>query len=169
MLDFIYTVETPEIDKEEDAIELLVAADRFDCIQLKLFVESVLVEKFLKAGNAAALFLFADSHWCALLKEAATNRILDDADSVKKTPDWRWVRESQRLMTELLEASLEDERCSSAKRNRNGSTSTGDPDRWNVTSLRRKLKRAKLEVDGSREILVNRWKAHTEQTRAIRE
>ena len=41
ILDFVYTVKQPDIEEEETAIELLRAADLFECIHLKLYIESV--------------------------------------------------------------------------------------------------------------------------------
>ena len=88
ILDFVYTVKTPEIESEAIVIELLVAADRYDCVHLKPFVKSVLVDKFLKAGNAADLLIFADSHSCALLKEAATDLFVTDTETVQNVDAW---------------------------------------------------------------------------------
>lgn len=83
ILDVIYNVKTPEIENEEIATEFLVAADCYDCPHLKLYAESIIVDKFLNTGNAAALLIFADSHSCALLKEAATNVFVTDAETVQ--------------------------------------------------------------------------------------
>ena len=156
LLDFVYTVQIKEIHEEEFAIELLVAADCFDCVQLKLYAESVLVEKFLKVENTASLLILADSHSCALLKEAATNLFLKEADSVEQTPDWSKIEESTALLKELLKASLLASKNQSGDNNANFATDGAD--RLNVTSLRQQLEQADLEVDGSRDVLVRRWK-----------
>jgi len=71
ILKFVYTVETPEIENAGIAIELIVATNYYGVTQLKLYVESIIVDKFLTAGNAEELLIFAHLHSCALLKEAA--------------------------------------------------------------------------------------------------
>ena len=162
ILDFLYSVQPPKMDTEEIATELLVAADLYHCVQLKLYVESVLVEKFLKTENAADLLVLADSQCCALLKEAATNLILENIKFVQTTPGWAKVEESARLQKELF---ISSSRCTEKLRKQLESgddysidTDRGDPDNLDVSSLRRELENSDLEVDGSREILVNQWK-----------
>ena len=46
VLEFVYTVKTPKIEKEDIAIELLVAADCYDCVDLKIH-SAVLYKKCL--------------------------------------------------------------------------------------------------------------------------
>merc|ERR1712224_547887 len=143
LLEYAYTVKTPETSTEAIATELLLAADLFECIQLKLYAESVLVDKFLRGESAARLLILADSHSCALLKEAATNLIVAEADLVEKTEDWRRVDESAELMRELYRAS----RAGARAGERAGGT-TGGVDGMDVTRLRETLQQANLEVDG---------------------
>merc|ERR1711957_118857 len=101
MLNFIYTVKTPDIKHKDIAKEYLSAADRFDCVHLKLYVESVIVDKFLTAKMAVPWLVYADSCSCALLKEAATNLFLTDPESVKQSEDWHLIKESPDLLEEL--------------------------------------------------------------------
>jgi hypothetical protein len=150
-LDFVYLVKTSEIESEAIATELLLAADRYDCVHLKLYVESILVDKFLKAGNAAALLIFADSHSCALLKEASTNLFVTDTETVQNAEAWSKVRESRRLLEELLNSLV---RSNKPKNN------SSEIDQMDVTTLRKELGTANLELDGSRELLVDRLKTH---------
>jgi len=146
LLEFIYTVKEPELDTGDMAAELLNAANFFGCVDLKLYVESVMVDKFLEVSNAANRLLFADAHSLALLKEAAINIVVTNLNSVRDTEGWSKVRESNRLLEELLD--------SYAPR------SQGDDeiDRLDVAELRNRLQEAGLELDGSRESLVNRLK-----------
>lgn len=155
VLEFVYTVKTPEIENEAFAMELLVAADRFDCAHLKLYVESILVDKFLEVANAAALFIFADSHSCALLKEAASNLFVHNVKQVKQSKGWSQIRESSQLLEELLDSLARskgpmEEYCET------------EYDWFDVTTLRTQLEAAKLELDGSREVLVHRLKNYRE-------
>ena len=55
MLDFAYGVKTPDIKNKNVAIELLIAADCYECIHLKLHVESVITDRFVNYENAAEL------------------------------------------------------------------------------------------------------------------
>jgi len=179
ILEFIYTVKTPEIENEGIATELLVAADRYEVVHLKLYVESIIVDKFLTAGTAASLLIFADSHSCALLKEAATNVFVTNPTTVKKSEAWSKVRESRRLLDELLDSlvcSIEpvgdtpnptsdiDQMDLAALRERDQMNAIAlresEIDQMDVTALREELQEANLELDGSREVLVDRLKTH---------
>lgn len=163
LLDSVYHVnQPPEISDKEFATELLVAADRYEFCHVKLYAESVLVDKFLTATNAAALLIFADSYSCALLKEAASNLFVTDAKTVRQGEAWSQVRESNKLLDELL-----DWAASSRKRDRDVKDGS-DIERWDVTSLRERLERGGDEVDGSREVLINRMKAHINWLKARR-
>mmetsp|Transcript_2790 Transcript_2790/g.7668 ORF Transcript_2790/g.7668 Transcript_2790/m.7668 type:complete len:429 (-) Transcript_2790:2299-3585(-) len=173
LLEFLYTIKAPQIETEETAIDLLIAADRFGCIDLKLWVESVLVERFLNTERAAALLILADSRSCALLKEAAMNLILDDPETAKDSQeDWSEVEESKRLREELLAHKIQDEnsvhRLKVDKANlpleeiedEKSADRCETVDDMDVTALRWELEQADLEVDGSREVLVERLKSH---------
>lgn len=140
-----------EVIKNKDvATELLVAADRCGCVFLKLCAESLIVEKFLAAGNAAELLVFADSHYCALMKEAATNMFVNNLKSAARGEAWSRIKESDELLLELLSYSKKQKE----------DKQTNEIDKLDVTSLRLKLEDAKLEVDGGREVLVDRLKAY---------
>uniref|UniRef100_A0A7S4AE50 BTB domain-containing protein n=1 Tax=Pseudo-nitzschia australis TaxID=44445 RepID=A0A7S4AE50_9STRA len=159
ILDFVYTVKTPEIVDEDTATEILVASDRLDCIDLKLYVESVIVDKFLAPTNAAMMFILADSHSCGLLKEAAMNLFAFDPDKVRESEGWSEIEESNRLLREIiwhislgyLHSSKFDSECYN-----------NEVDRLDVASLREQLRAANLEVDGSRELLIKRIKEYRE-------
>eukprot|EP00531_Pseudo-nitzschia_arenysensis_P012534 CAMPEP_0116116004 /NCGR_PEP_ID=MMETSP0329-20121206/806_1 /TAXON_ID=697910 /ORGANISM="Pseudo-nitzschia arenysensis, Strain B593" /LENGTH=388 /DNA_ID=CAMNT_0003609469 /DNA_START=61 /DNA_END=1227 /DNA_ORIENTATION=+ len=155
ILDFVYTVKLPDIDNKNIATELLVAADRFECVELKLYVESIIVDNFLAPKNAAELLLFADSHSCALLKEAATNVFVSNSADVKEAKAWSQITESKQLLLELVDAltysdDSDEENCE-------------DFARMDVATLRNKLQEENLELDGSREVLVQRLEKFYEE------
>jgi BTB/POZ domain len=84
----IYTSEWPAAAVIVDAAvakTMLSLADRFGCINLKHYVESAMVEKFLDKDNAADMLLLGDSHTCAQLKEAAIKIFKHQADTVMST------------------------------------------------------------------------------------
>jgi len=140
ILDFVYTVEMPNIKNLRMAAEVIVAADCFDCVHIKLYAESIIVDKFLSADSAAEWLVFADSQSCALLKEAAIKLFIADTKTVKSAEAWSKVKESPQLVLELLDSITND--CSE------------EIDRIDVGDLRKILQKANLEFDGSRAVLV---------------
>ena len=167
ILEYIYTVNTtPKIDNEASATELLLAADRFDCTQLKLYVESTIVDKFLTTDNAASMLVLGDSHSCALLKEAAMNMYAFDPIAVQESEGWSSVEESQRLIMEILKSVSLKLTQSKNGETTNNSTIQGNAaatiEHLDVSSLREQLQDKRLDLDGSREILVERLKSFWE-------
>merc|ERR1712238_552806 len=138
--------------------------------ELKLYAESVLIEKFLVPSKAAALLMFADSHNCALLKEGTMDTYMTDPQAVDS--DWTKLQESDKLLTELLLYKSSGgaggrKRYSTYVRNvdSKGANILEDFDDLDVTSLRERLQQvAKLSVDGSRSLLVLRWKSYLMNT-----
>ena len=160
ILEYVYTVKTPEIKNEGIAIKLLVAADRFGCTDLKLYIESTIVDKFLNATNAAKWLLLSDSHSCALLKEASMRLHVSDANTVMESKDdWSMVVQSNRLLEELF------------KSNSSSSSNNGvvDVENLDVTTLREKLVYANLEIDGCRNILIERLKRYQLENNVLQE
>ena len=154
LLEFMYTVKVPDIKDSSSATELLLAADKYDHIHLKLYVESVIADKFITVENTANMLIIGDAHSCALLKETAINMFLSNSDAVMKSEGWSKVQESTRILTELL-GKLSDQL---ALKN-NPSTNIDNIDdinKMDVITLRENLTEANLDVDGSREILIKR-------------
>jgi BTB/POZ domain len=102
MVRYIYTSDWPSVVDAEVAKTMLTLADHFGCINLKHYVESVTVEKFLDEHSAADMLLLGDSHTCAQLKEAAIRIFQNQADVVMNTEGWKRVEESSALLAELL-------------------------------------------------------------------
>eukprot|EP00536_Pseudo-nitzschia_multiseries_P016733 jgi/Psemu1/222385/e_gw1.1213.13.1 len=105
LLQCIYTIEVPInlMEKDEEvAKEVLLVADRFGCTHLKLYAESILVDKFLGAESAASLLLLGDSHSSALLKEASMDIFVRFPKEVMKSKDWPAIEESHELHVELM-------------------------------------------------------------------
>jgi len=141
ILEFIYTVKEPELKTMFRAIELLEAADRFECVDLKLYVESVIINRFLTTSNAAKLLVLADSHSCPLLKEAAINVIVKDANGLSK------IRESSQMLKELLNS------LSTLHESKGN-----EIDQMDLATLLGRLQEAELQKHGSRDSIVDRWK-----------
>ena len=139
ILEFVYTVKLPTLTTRDLAKEVLIAADFYECIQLKLYVESVIVDKFLVPENAAELLLFADSYSCALLKEKTTKRLVKDPSNLKKAKEWSIIKDSPSLLLECFEAVTSEHGYES-----------------DIAGLRDSCQKQNLEVDGSRQVLTER-------------
>ena len=172
LLRFCYIGTVPEFNKEfgDDEIEakaknILLVADRFGCKDLKLYIESYIVENILLPSKAARLLLLADSYSCALLKEASMNLCLAESKTVMTSShnDWNKLKESNDLLAELLLQSSSGR--SNVKYSSvviNGDGTVNDADGLDVTSLRERLQKYHLDVDGSKEMLLQRWKDHSD-------
>ena len=176
MMEFIYTGKEPKLNDEDTAKSIIFQADRFGCTELKLFAESILVGHFLVPSTAAGLLLFADSHSCALLKEASMDLYALNPTGVMKAKgndekkkenendddNWANLEESPKLLSELLRYTNIDRKqyLSVVDEGYCNNSTPEDADNLGVTSLRERLQNASLDVDGSREMLVKRWKEH---------
>ncbi|KAG7344788.1 BTB/POZ domain containing protein [Nitzschia inconspicua] len=141
---------------------LLVAADNFGCTDLKLYVESTLTEHFLTADTAASLLALADVHSCALLKEAAMLLYMKDPEAVKDSKDWTLALKSTSILAELLDTATlgtADITIDSSKH-----LTAEEIEMLDVTSLRERLEKANLDLDGSRETLVKRLITYVDTT-----
>lgn len=88
---------------------------------------------------------FADAKTCPLLKEYAMSYFVASGRDVLKTESYKNLRESPRLMEEIMLASMDvDERYQ------------GTDGMLSVDELRAKLSSLGMDVDGSKEILLNR-------------
>jgi len=171
---FIYTGEVPKLKNDDDDDDdnentiksILRTANRFGVTELKLHMESILVDKFLIPSKAAGLLLFADSYICPLLKEESMNEFMTDSTAfMNSQDDWKKVQASPKLLTELLLYTHYGRTRYTPITINDGESSNGDDDTlddvvddFDVTSLRERLQMVNLTVDGSREMLVLRWK-----------
>merc|ERR1712194_60536 len=140
---------------------ILITANRFGVTELKLYVESVLVEHFLVPSSAATLLLLADAHIRALLKEGTMDLYASKSIEVidSNMEEWTKLKESSNLLVELfVYASSGRHKYSSVVEDDNGTID--DVDGFDVTSLRERLQTYDLDVDGSRDMLIDRWKMY---------
>jgi speckle-type POZ protein len=145
VISFCYTNQlttTTGCSSYEEGKDLLRAADRFECVALKLFVESKIANFFLDETNAAECLLLAKSHSCAYLEEAATCMVTLKPDQVFATAEWLNVQQDGELMTRLLRAII-------------------DPPPP-IAELRKRLAKEGRDIDGSRETLVKRLQSSSD-------
>merc|ERR1712159_344056 len=131
------------------ARSLLVVADKFGATDLKMFVESVLADRFLSHANCCEVLLLADSHWCGLLKEQALDLYCSDPmASIEGGNGYKLLKESPKLLSELLVRSAKTARRSNigsdTNRNRNHNHNLED---LTVGTLRDRLEEVGLDPD----------------------
>mmetsp|Transcript_10561 Transcript_10561/g.10204 ORF Transcript_10561/g.10204 Transcript_10561/m.10204 type:complete len:457 (+) Transcript_10561:58-1428(+) len=158
VLKFIYCVEIPTIEDAATGTKLLHAANRFGIVDLKMYIESTIVEKFLDSSNAAYWLVFSDSHSCPLLKEATLKLYDTDDTAVMESEGWSHIEESPRLLVGILKFCKMKQKASSAISN--NENAINDVTKLDVTSLRERLLEAHLDIDGNQEILMERLKDH---------
>mmetsp|Transcript_4010 Transcript_4010/g.8900 ORF Transcript_4010/g.8900 Transcript_4010/m.8900 type:complete len:481 (-) Transcript_4010:188-1630(-) len=134
------------------SMELLDAANRFGVTNLKILAETKVAEYEISIATASDLILYADAKNCPLLKERVVDYYVSHAKEVRAHPSFQKVKESASILDELMEAVL------SKRILRSFSNSENDVeyDTMGVNLLRRKLDMRGLDVDGSREMLVQR-------------
>ncbi|KAL3784573.1 hypothetical protein ACHAW5_009165 [Stephanodiscus triporus] len=134
------------------AIELLDAANQFGVVGLKILAETKIIEAGISISNFSDLILYADAKNCALLKERSIEFYVLNAKEVRRHPSYLRVKESASILDELMDALL--------SRPIRRSSSSGDDDvdyeTMGVNLLRRKLDILGLDVDGSKEMLIQR-------------
>lgn len=140
LLRHIYGGEIPNDDVlRENARTLIDAANKYGCSDMKLVAESEVASMAITTQNCADLILYADAKNCALLKEAAIDFFVANADEVMESDGFAMVKESSKIMGELMLTGLGKKEPS-----------------LRVGTLRRKLKERGLELDGSKEMLIKR-------------
>jgi hypothetical protein len=158
IVNYIYQVNTPTIKDIDCGKSLLVASDRFNLVNLKLYAEAVIVDQFLTGKNAADLFLFADSYSCALLREESMGWSIKDPRAFQAGETWTMILESKDILVELYRYSLTRNGYDHGTRY-DDDVRTPAVETMDVNSLRFLAEKNNLEVDGTREALVTRLKA----------
>lgn len=127
-------------------MEIIGAADRFCLVELKVAIEYLLVASCtIYTDNVADILLFADAKTCPLLKEHAISFFVARAKDVLNSKWSDKLKESPRLLQELILAATHSQSYAS--------NAVSD---MSVSELREELRKRRLDVDGSKEILVSR-------------
>jgi len=134
------------------SMELLDAANRFGVVGLKILAETKVAETDIFISTASDLILYADAKNCPLLKERVVDYFVVHAEEIRKHPSFQKVKESACILDELMEALLSKRILRSFSLGDNDV----DYDTMGVNLLRRKLDERALDVDGSREMLIQR-------------
>ena len=147
LLYYVYGGGVPEKELKSHAKDIIDAADKYSIINLKLEAEAAYVKSIdITMDNAMDNLLYADAKNCALLKEAVIDFLAENStEAVEKIS---FQEAPGHLMKDLLVV---------ISRNGNKETSvttTGELTTLRVSALRRKLAEKGLDIDGSREAMI---------------
>ena len=149
LLYYVYGGKIADEEMEENAKEIIDAADKYGIVGLKLEAEAAFVtSETITFDNAIDTLLYADATNCALLKEAVMDFIYENRkEAVSK------------LSFDDVPGSVVKDLLTAVNRNvDDGSTSTdaNDFSMMRVSTLRKMLDEKGLDVDGSREAMIAR-------------
>ena len=104
LLEYIYSGRCPKDDQTINyGPRLIGAANEYKLIEMKKFVENVLVrERVLTKQNVSGYILFADAQSCPLLKEYAISFFLTHRREILKSKHSEQLRASAKLLSEIL-------------------------------------------------------------------
>ena len=148
LLFYVYGGSVPEYALKTHAKDIIDAADKYSIVNLKLAAEAAYVESTdISLDNAMDNLLYADSMNLALLKEAVMNFLAENHREAAANISFSDF--PGHLVKDLLIAV--------------GSHINGNRahvvDNMSVSALRRKLHNMGLEVDGSREVMIESIKS----------
>ena len=150
LLEYVYGGKTPANVSSVSGKTLIDAANRFGVIGFKLAVESMLVEnRPMTVDNVIEWLLFADAMTCPLLMEHATSYFVARAADVIKSESYEQLKESPKLMDHVTRH-MATKGCLCF----NGGYGV-----MSVVKLREELISRDLDVDGSKETLIERLKS----------
>ena len=156
LLSYVYGGTISEKQLKTHAKDIIDAADKYSIVNLKLEAEAVYVESTdINLENAMDNLLYADSRNCALLKEAVMNFLADNHREAAVHISFTDC--PGHLMKDLLVAFSGKINMLDAHR----TEVNDDLTTLCVSALRRKLHKMGLEVDGSREAMIESIKSHS--------
>jgi speckle-type POZ protein len=146
LLYYVYGGSVPEDDLKTHAKAIIDAADKYSIINLKLEAEAAYVKSTdITMDNAMDNLLYADAKNCALLKEAVMNFLAENSSDASEKISFNDV--PGHLMKDLLVAF-------SNKSKKDETNTTDELTSLSVSALRRKLEEKGLDIDGSREAMI---------------
>ncbi len=148
LLCYVYGGSVPEEDLKTHAKAIIDAADKYSIVNLKLKAEAAYVKSTnITMDNAMDNLLYADAKNCALLKEAVIDFLAEN--SIEAVEKISFNDAPAYLMKELLVVIGRDR-----KKDASGAATTEELTTLRVSDLRRKLDEMGLDVDGSREAMI---------------
>ena len=151
LLSYVYGRTIPEVALKADAKDIIDAADKYSIVNLKLAAEAAYVQSTkITFDNAMDNLLYADSRNCALLKEAVMDFLAEN--HLEAAANISFTDCPGHVVKDLLIAF--------GRKDRNG-TDMDELTTLSVSALRRKLHKMGLEVDGSREAMIESIKSQS--------
>jgi hypothetical protein len=146
LLYYVYGGGVAEKELQTHAKDIIDAADKYSIINLKLEAEAVYVKSTkITMDNAMDNLLYADAKNCALLKEKVMNFLAENSsDAAEKIS---FTDFPAHVVKDLLVAFSKNSK-------KDGSTSTDELTNLSVSALRRRLAEKGLDIDGSREAMI---------------
>mmetsp|Transcript_27292 Transcript_27292/g.46167 ORF Transcript_27292/g.46167 Transcript_27292/m.46167 type:complete len:411 (-) Transcript_27292:104-1336(-) len=152
MLFYVYGGSVPEEDLKAHATGIIDAADKYIIVNLKLEAETVYVkETDITMDNAIDNLLYADAKNLALLKEAVMDFLAENTAEASETISFSDV--PGHVMKDLMVAFSRREETKQGSQHDNNFTF------MRVSELRKKLDEKGLNVDGSREAMIEALKS----------
>jgi len=112
MLRYACTEDGSIITNEQRPRDLLLVAYQLGCWRLKTLLEKKLIEEELRPELSIDLLLFAHIHCCFMLKEAAMEMILKEADTILSHSDFKKLVASKAVLQEVVDK-IRAKRCGS--------------------------------------------------------
>ena len=155
LLFYVYGGSVPEVALKADAKDIIDAADKYSIVNLKLAAEAAYIESTeISLDNAMDNLLYADSKHLALLKEAVMNFLAEN----------HFDAAANISFTDCPGHVVKDLLIAVGRNSRKGGSGTSDDEltTLSVSALRKKLDKMGLDVDGSREAMIESIKNHSE-------
>ena len=153
LLFYVYGGRISEFDLKLDAKDIIAAADKYSIVNLKLEAEAAYVESTdISLDNAMDNLLYADSMNLALLKEAVMNFLAENEFEAAAHIDF--TNFPANVVKDLLIAFGK-----SKKKEAGNGSKVDELATLSVSALRRKLDWMGLDVDGSREAMIESIKS----------
>jgi hypothetical protein len=151
LLWYVYGGSVPEGELNTHAKDIIDAADKYSIVNLKLEAEAAYVNSTtITMENVMDNLLYADAKNCALLKEVVMDFLAENSkEAIQKIS---FTDFPGHIVKDLLVATTR------SKEDKN--KPVDDFDIMRVDELRRKLYEKGLEVDGSREAMIDALKAY---------
>ena len=148
LLHYVYGGSVPDEDLATHAKDIIDAADKYSIINLKLEAEAAFVKSIkITMDTAMDNLLYADAKNCALLKEAVIDFLAENSIEAVEKISFKDV--PGYLMKDLLVVIGRN-----GKRDESDTAVVDELTTLSVSDLRRKLDEMGLDVDGSREAMI---------------
>jgi len=158
LLCYVYGGSVPEEDLKAHAKAIIDAADKYSIINLKLEAEASYVKSTdITMDNAMDNLLYADAKNCALLKESVIDFLAENSIEVVEKISFKDV--PGHMMKDLLVVFGRN-----GKKDATGTAAVDELTTLRVSALRRKLAEKGLDVDGSREAMIESIKNNSTES-----